>query len=133
VAHRQISPNDPAARIHGPGLGGKVAIEGWLNLSDRAWTAVDLSWGSVDQSYAGRVRLGWRFIPELSAGLEADAVGNIDCDIIRAGAFVRYELTSGEMSIAGGIANDQLLAGNGSSSPAGSGTPFAMVSWLTRF
>ena len=133
AADRQISPNDPAARIRGPGLGGKVAIEGWWNLSDRAWTAVDLSWGSLYQSYAGRARLGWRFVPELSAGLEAGAVGNVDCDIIRAAAFLRYELASGEISVSGGVSNDRLLDGKASSSAAGSATPFAMVSWLTRF
>lgn len=133
MGDRQIGPDDPAARIRGFGLGGKVAVESWLNLSDRAWTAVDLSWGSLYQSYAGRMRLGWRFVPELSAGLEAGALGNVDCDIVRAGAFLRYELTSGEISITGGVSNDRLLDGKGTSTVAGAGTPFAMLSWLTRF
>jgi cellulose biosynthesis protein BcsS len=136
AADRQIRPDDPTVRIHGPGLGGKVALEGWWNLSDRAWTAVDGSWASLYQSYAGRARLGWRFMPELSGGLEASAVGNLDCDIVRAGAFLRYELVSGEISVTGGVSNDRLHDGKVSFSAAASGaTPFAMVSWswLTRF
>jgi hypothetical protein len=130
---RLISPADPAARIHGAGLGGKVVAEGWWNLGDQAWTAVDLSWASLYQSYGGRVRLGWRVIPELSAGVEAGAVGNLDCDIVRAGALLRYELASGEISVTGGVSNDRLLAGGASPNAAASGTPFAMLSWLTRF
>jgi hypothetical protein len=133
AADRQIRPADPAANIHGTGLGGKVQLETWWNLGDRAWTAVDLSWGSLHQSYAGRARLGWRLLPELSAGIEAGAVGDVDCGIVRAAAFVRYELAGGEMSVSGGVANDRLLDGKVSPSAAGASTPFAMLSWLTRF
>ena len=70
-AENQTKPYDPETVIHGLGLGGKAALETWLNLGDRAWTAVDLSWGSLYQSYAGRARLGWRLMPALSVGLEA--------------------------------------------------------------
>ena len=96
AADRQIRPDDPETVIQGPGLGGKMALETWWNLGDAAWTSVDLSWGSLYQSYAARARLGWRLTPALSVGLEAGATGNIECDIVRAGAFVRYELASGE-------------------------------------
>jgi Cellulose biosynthesis protein BcsS len=135
AADRQIRPADPETAIHGAGLGGKAALETWWNLGDAAWTSVDLSWGSLYQSYAARARLGWRFTPALSAGLEAGAAGNIECDIIRLGAFVRYELASGEISLSGGAANDKLLHnGNGGLlSAAQAGAPFAIVSWLTRF
>jgi hypothetical protein len=92
---RQIRPDDPETVIHGLGFGGKVALETWWNVGDQAWTSVDLSWGSLYQSYAARARLGWRFMPALSAGLEAGAVGNLECDIVRVGGFVRYELASG--------------------------------------
>lgn len=134
AADRQIRPNDPEAVIHGAGLGGKAALETWWNLGDRAWTSLDLSWGSLHRSYAARARLGWRFTPALSAGLEAGAAGNVECDIVRIGGFVRYELASGEISVSGGASDDKLLDGNGGLLSAGqAGTPFAMVSWLTRF
>lgn len=134
AADRQIRPDDPETVVRGAGLGGKMALETWWNLSDWAWTSVDLSWGSLYQSYAARTRLGWRLTPALSAGLEASAAGNLECDIVRAGGFVRYEWTSGEISLSGGATTDQLDAGNGGLlSAAQAGTPFAMVSWLTRF
>jgi hypothetical protein len=136
-ADRDIRPDDPETGIRGLGFGGKAALETWLNLGDQAWTSLDLSWGSLYQSYAGRARLGWRFMPTLSAlsaGLEAGAVGNVECDIIRVGAFVRYELATGEISVSGGAANDRWRDGGvGLLSTARGSTPFGMVSWLTRF
>ena len=47
---------------------------------------------------------------------------------------MRYEWTSGEISLSGGATNDKLRDGNGGlPSAAQASTPFAMVSWLTRF
>jgi hypothetical protein len=133
AADRQIRPDDPETVIHGLGFGGKVALETWWNVSDQAWTAVDLSWGSLYQSYAARARLGWRFMPALSAGLEAGAVGNLECDIVRVGGFVRYELASGEISLSGGASNDKLRDGGSGPAIVQASAPFAMLSWLTRF
>jgi hypothetical protein len=134
IADRQARPDDIETVVRGTGLGGKMALETWWNLGEAAFTSVDLSWGSLYQSYAARARLGWRLTPALSAGLEAGAAGNIECDIIRAGLFVRYEWTSGEMSLSGGATNDKLREGNGGLlSATQAGSPFAMVSWLTRF
>jgi hypothetical protein len=72
-------------------------------------------------------------MPALSAGLEAGAVGNLECDIVRVGGFVRYELASGEISLSGGASNDKVREGAGLLSAAQASAPFAMVSWLTRF
>ena len=58
-----INPDDPETAIRGRGLGGKVALETWWNISDQAWTSLDVSWGSLYDSYAARARLGWRFMP----------------------------------------------------------------------
>lgn len=133
AADREIRPDDPETVIRGTGLGGKIALETWWNLGDQAWTSVDLSWGSLYQSYAARARLGWRLTPALSAGLEAGAAGNIECDIVRVGGFVRYELASGEISASGGASNDKLLDSGGGPTIARASTPFVMLSWLTRF
>jgi len=135
TADRQIRPDDPETVVRGIGYGGKVAVETWWTLGEAAWTSVDLSWGSLYQSYAGRARFGWRLAPALSAGLEAGAAGNVESEAVRAGAFLRYELTNGEISVSGGATNDKLHGNSGGAllSAAQTGTPFAMVSWLTRF
>ena len=53
-------------------------------------------------------------MPALSAGLEAGAAGNLECDIVRVGGFVRYELASGEISaFPAAQSNDKLLEGGG--------------------
>lgn len=134
---RRTLPHDPADRFQGTHLGGKAAIETWLNLGDRAWTAVDLSWASLHHDYTGRARLGWRVTPQLSAGIEAGAVGNFECgnfecDIVRAATFLRYELASGELSLTGGVSSDALLDGK-HRLDAASATAFAMLGWLHRF
>jgi hypothetical protein len=72
-------------------------------------------------------------MPALSAGLEAGAVGNLECDIVRVGGFVRYELASGEISLSGGASNDKLRDGGSGPAIVQASAPFAMLSWLTRF
>ncbi len=129
----RLNPDDPETTIRGAGFGGKVALETWWSISDRAWSSVDASWGSLRDTYAARARLGWRFLPALSAGLEAGAVGNVECDIARVGGFLRYEWASGEVSLSGGASNDKLLEGIGDAAAAKSSVPFATFSWLTRF
>ena len=114
-------------------FGGKVALETWWNVGDTAWTSVDLSWGSLDQSHAGRARLGWRLSPALSAGLESGAAGSVEYEVVRAGAFVRYEWASGEISVSGGATHDDVRDGIGGLRSAAWTTHFATVSWLTRF
>ncbi len=111
--------------------GAKVQLETWLNLGDRAWSALDLAWGSADRDYGGRLRLGWRLLPELSIGIDGSVVGNADCDIVRTALFVRYETASGELSVSGGAANDGLI--DGRRAVTDPSAPFAMLSWLTRF
>lgn len=132
-ADNQITPDDPATAIKGSTIGGKVAVETWWTINDRAWTALDGAWSSLYGAYAVRGRLGWRMLPELSAGLEAGAAGNSESDSARVGAFLRYEWASGELSATGGIANDGLLDGLTSSRALNGGAPFATVTWLTRF
>jgi len=109
LADQQLEPDDPGRTIRGPGAGAKVALETWWNISERVWTSVNLSWGSRQDNYATRARLGWRAVPALSVGLEAEATGNADGDIARAGGFLRYEWASGELSVSGGLSNDKLF------------------------
>ena len=142
--HRQLGPltlkafagvstsdhnlDDPEARVRGRAWGGKGALEAWWNITDLAWVSADLSLATMHRDYASRLRLGWRLLPELSVGLEAGAVGNLDCDIARAGGFLRYAWDGGEASLSGGWASDA-IRGGGDGTPG----PYAVLSVLTRF
>lgn len=132
-ADYRLSPDDPETSIRGAGFGGKAALETWWTISEVAWSSVDVSWGSLHDTYAGRARLGWRVLPALSIGLEAAAAGNVEGDLARGGGFVRYEWTGGEVSVSGGASNDKLLEGGARALTAKSSVPFATFSWLTRF
>lgn len=133
TTEHRISPDDPETAIRGGGIGAKLALETWWTISEQAWSSIDVSWGSLHDSYAGRGRLGWRLLPALSVGLEAGAAGNLECDIARVGGFLRYEWAAGEVSASGGWSNDKLLDGRQSAGLLEASTPFATVSWLTRF
>jgi hypothetical protein len=144
VTGADFRPEDQLAAPQGAGLGGKGVVEAWWNVTDLVWTSADLYWGwtsdvvawnSTHSVYSGRVRLGWRLWPELSAGLEGGAVGarlhddpadTADPDAARLGGFVRYEWATGELSISGGLAIDE----PGGDRQFGS---FGTVSVLTRF
>jgi hypothetical protein len=133
LSQHHVSPDDPETVIRGQGLGGKVVLESWWDMTERSWTSLDLSWASLYDSYSARARLGWRLLPSLSAGLEAGASGNVEGDIARLGAFVRYEWAGGELAVSGGIANDALLEGAGNPDIAEASVPYATLSWLMRF
>jgi hypothetical protein len=132
-AHHETTPGDPETSIRGAGLGGKIVLEGWWTISERLWSSVDVSWGSVHDSYGTRGRVGWRVLPAISLGLEAGAAGNLECDIARAGGFLRYEWSGGELSASAGLSSDTLLDSGPRASLTQSSTPFATLSLLTRF
>jgi hypothetical protein len=130
MATRQvIDPFDPEAEVQGPGIGGKAVIETWWTISEQAWASLDLSYGSLHETYAGRLRLGWRLVPVVSAGLEVSADGNSDGDSGRVGAFLRYEWASGEISVSAGMMTDWA----GIEKIDTRGGAYATVSWLNRF
>jgi hypothetical protein len=130
---RRISPDDPETAIRGGGFGAKLVLETWWTISEQTWASVDVSWGTLHDTYAGRGRLGWRLAPMLSIGLEAGAAGNNECDIARAGGFLRYEWATGEASLSAGWSNDKLLDDTAGTGLAAASTPYATVSWLTKF
>jgi hypothetical protein len=133
AAGHRISPDDPETTVRGNGAGAKLAAETWWTISEKAWASVDLSWGTLHGTYAGRTRLGWRLVPVLSVGIEAGAAGNIECDIARVGGFLRYEWAAGEISATAGWSNDKLLDGTPAAGLAAASTPYATLSWLTKF
>ena len=117
--------DDPEADA-GTRFGAKAVLETWWNITDRAWTSVDLSWTTLHDIYGARARVGWRFWPALSIGIEGSATGSWDYETTRIGGFVRYEWANGEASLSGG------LASNGSGWVDLHG-PFATLNVLTRF
>ncbi len=119
--------DDPEATT-GTEAGGKAVLETWWNITDWAWTSVDVSWTTLHDIYGTRARLGWRLWPELSIGLEGAATGTWDYDTARVGGFARYEWASGEVSLSGGLSGDGPRSGR-----VDVHGPFATFSVLTRF
>jgi hypothetical protein len=128
IAVADYRPEDPLTDLEGTRLGGKGMLEAWWTITDQAWASADLAWSSLHMDYNARIRLGWRFWPELSAGLEGGSIGTLERDVTRAGGFLRYEWTGGEVSISGGLAFEGL--GRGEDGAPGA---FGTVSVLTRF
>jgi hypothetical protein len=97
---------DPFSELDGTDFGAKGVVETWWNITDQVWLNTDLAYGSLHDTYMARMRLGWRLTPQLSLGLEGGAAGSLATDIARAGAFLRYEWASGEVSVSGGVARE---------------------------
>ncbi|HEY7551352.1 MAG TPA: cellulose biosynthesis protein BcsS [Hyphomicrobiaceae bacterium] len=123
---------EPWPALTGTEYGGKGVLEAWWNITDQAWASLDLSWASTHMDYGSRVRLGWRLLPDLSAGLEGGSGGTaepgLEHDTSRIGAFLRYEWATGEVSVSGGWAADGTWLER--EWPPG---PFGTVAVLTRF
>jgi hypothetical protein len=151
-------PSGPYPKVAGTGYGGRGILEAWWNITDKAWVSADLSGAWLQMEYGnrleynGRLRLGWRLWPELSTGLEAGAVGTSleggaagapadihdnwhdswKRNVARIGGFLRYEWTSGEVSLSAGLA----VVEGSEAGPDRAGRepgPFGTVTALTRF
>lgn len=95
----------------GPYTAARVLVESWYNLTPDAFAQLDMGWMSRLDEITARGRLGYRFMPEFSAGPEvgywsaAREWGSGRDDLIRYGAFVRYEWFGGEISASAGLAD----------------------------
>jgi hypothetical protein len=118
-----LQPHDAANELAGQQIGVKGAVEGWLNLTPRAWAALDVAAGTAHSNYYSRLRLAYRVLPSLSVGLEAGAFGHVAGDFSRVGALVRYDWTGGELAVSGGITGDL-------DRPS---TPYVAVMYLAKF
>jgi hypothetical protein len=111
VAHGgQAGPGlllDDENAVQGARIGFKGALETWLNIDNRAFLQTDMSWSEPFKAYGSRLRAGYRLSPAFSTGLEAGAHGNANHDAGRAGAFLRFEWTGGEVSASAGAAASQ--------------------------
>lgn len=93
--------------LEGARRGLKLAIETWTRLGNWGFVQADMSWSAPLDSYASRVRLGYRLDAHWSAGSEASVYGNGIPDQGRAGGFVRLEWKAGEISLSSGVAGDE--------------------------
>lgn len=108
----KICDSDTIAKVHsdlvnGMDWGPKASFEIWLNIGTDAYASFDASYTTAFNTYGSHARLGYRFLPTISAGLEAaingNAQGDSNNDNLRGGMFVRYEWFSGEISASGGL------------------------------
>lgn len=103
IAQQAVTPFDPVNPLGGRTLGLKLALETWLRFGDHVWLNVDGSWTTVHATAAGRARLGLRVWQDLSAGIEASVLSDVNQEMRRAGLFVRYAWDRGEISLGGGL------------------------------
>ena len=153
ISH-DISPLDEETLVIGSEVGVKGVLEFWLNMGQKGWGSLDLSWASAYETRSARLRTGYRVWPSVSLGLEAginvDSQGecrmqeetNEGClithtetykaagllDYARAGGFVRHEWSAGEISLSAGV-----LGGSFRGDEASSLDPYATVTWLKQF
>jgi hypothetical protein len=123
--HRIVAgPDSPIAiddenGVQGGKRGLKVVLETWTRLSDWGFLQADVNWSQPFESYGGRARLGYFLGSGWSTGVEAAAFGNLNHDGGRAGAFLRYEWSRGEVSLSAGADGDHKHIGGGYASIGG--------------
>ena len=108
-------------------MGVKLALDTWLRLGTAAWLNVDGSWTAVHETANVRARIGLRVWRDLSLGLEAATLSDVNQETRRAGLFLRYAWERGEISVDGG------LSGQAADGMLKNPQPYAGATLLTRF
>ena len=122
-----VAPIDPVSQTVGRTVGIKLALDSWLRLGPAAWLNVDGGWTAVHATAQVKGRLGYRVWRDLSVGVEASALSDVNQEMRRAGLFVRYAWERGEVSIGGGVLGRDWQA------TARSVQPYAGATYLSRF
>jgi hypothetical protein len=122
-----VRPEDPENPVQGLEFGPKAVTELWLNMGPSAWGSLDASWTSAHETYAGRVRTGYRLFDDVSVGLEARVDGNALDKDARGGLFLRSAWRGGEISVSGGV------AGRFFEDARDMTDPYATLNWLTQY
>lgn len=71
IISHDISPFDQWAIAYGDEIGVKGVLEFWLNIGERGWGSLDLSWSSAHETRSVRSRVGYRVWSNISVGIEA--------------------------------------------------------------
>lgn len=102
-----LAPFDICNANRGRAYGVKGVLETWAELSPKIWLAVDGNWTEAHGGFNAQTRLGFRLTPNLSIGLEEQALGNVAGHQLRSGAFARYAWSWGEAIASGGISSQR--------------------------
>ena len=70
---QRISPRDPDNAVQGSAVGLKLVVDSWLDVSPLWFLSADAAYGTAFQQYWSLARVGRRFGPHLSLGLEGGA------------------------------------------------------------
>ncbi|MGH1417849.1 MAG: cellulose biosynthesis protein BcsS [Hyphomicrobiaceae bacterium] len=113
--------------VNGQQNGLKIQAEFWLNITEKSWGSLDLSWTSAHNIRSARARYGYKITPQISLGVEGSvfadeqvfcihaldgtctrlneqqALQNALTNNTRFGAFARYSWDGGELSASGGV------------------------------
>ena len=119
--------------VHGSDWGPKASFEIWLNLGKNAFASFDASYTTAHETFSSHTRLGYRVLPNISAGLEAAVNTNAKNNFLgqnsadyRGGAFVRYEWLTGEVAVSAGFTAGDI--GNVSENSL-----YGTLNWATHF
>ena len=107
AAGHNVSPFDPDNAAIGYSYGAIVALESWINLSDRLWLSAAGKYTTVFDGYAADLRLGYRWWRRTSAGLESGVHGDADYVAARAAVFVQHAWGHGDARLSLGAAADR--------------------------
>ena len=105
---QSINPRDPDNAVQGSAVGLKLVAESWLDVSPLWFLSADAAYGTAFQQYWSLARVGRRFGPRLSLGLEGGALGNEEYNAGRGGGFVRADLRAVELTLSGGFTGNYL-------------------------
>jgi hypothetical protein len=123
VVEHVIAPYDVETLVQGKAKGAKGALEAWWNLGHRGWLALDVSAAQAYHAYSARLRGAARLGDWFSVGVEAQAIGHIETDLARKGAFFRFDDGRNEASIAVGRQTPR----------SGPSSTYGTVQWLVRY
>ncbi len=153
-----INPTDPENAASGVDYGFKGVLELWVDLGRSGFSALDVSWNTAHDTRSARARFGARMWRGWSGGIEAwiDLNAQSDCelgwrtggacaprrldertgqddvrdliDYTRAGIFLRYEWSGGEISASAGVSGGSFQHG-GDEDPR----PYATINWIRQF
>ena len=100
----------------------KLVAESWLDVSPPWFLSADAAYGTAFQQYWSLARVGWRFGPRLSLGLEGGALSNEEYNAGRGGGFVTIDLRAVAVTLSGWL---KCTAGPASGSAGLIGIAFA--------
>lgn len=127
IVQYAVSPVDPVSQTTGWTVGPKLSLESWLWLSDDLWVAADGSWTTVHDTTSVKARSGYRVWGNLSAGLEASLLTDVNQEMRRAGLHLRYSWERGEVSLGAGVTGASFV------DAARSHAPYVSVTLLGKF